>query len=165
MKIQHNKDSYWALSSTAIFKITKTGTERFVLPYTIVPNDWKIVVSPDHHVILSTIKSGKPRLLYVNEKTKAISTIKVVNREELEDTSAFSDVFFTGNNFYLFNRKSAFRFNLLQELLNGILISITHQISNIHFLPIFHLLRETTTPATGTRPAQRARRTEAVARA
>ena len=110
-EIQHNKDSYWALSSTAIFKITKTGTERFALPYTIVPNDWKIIVSPDHRVILSTTKLGKPQLLYVDEKTKAISKIKVVNREELEDTSAFADVFFTGNKFYLFNRKSAFRFN------------------------------------------------------
>ena len=110
-EVKDRKDYYWVISEFAIFKITKTGAERFALPFSVVPYKWKLITSPDNRVLLSTIEPGKPDVMYVDEETKAISKIKIVNREGLEDTTTFSDVFFTGNNFYLFNNKSAFRFN------------------------------------------------------
>jgi len=110
-EVKGNKDYYWAITNTTVFKISKAGTVPIPLPFSVVPYDWKIIASPDNRVLLSTTMVGKPNVMYVDEKTKAISKIKILNRESVEDTSTFCDVFFAGNNFYLFNTKSAFRFN------------------------------------------------------
>ena len=42
---------YRAISNTAIFKISKTGTERLALPFAIAPHEWNIIASPDGFVL------------------------------------------------------------------------------------------------------------------
>ncbi len=104
-------DYYWALSKSSVFKISKAGAERFALPYPIAPKDWRVIASADNRVLLSTNSIGKPQLLFLDEKSKTITEVKILDSEGIEDTSTFADVFFTGHDFYLFNKKSVFRFN------------------------------------------------------
>ena len=96
-------DHYWALSKFSVFKISKTGTQRFALPYPIAPNDWRVIASADNRVLLSTNSIGKPHVLFLDVKTKTIAEVKILDREGIEDSSTFADVFFTGNDFYFFN--------------------------------------------------------------
>lgn len=104
-------DHYWVLSNFSVFKISKTGTQRFALPYPIAPKDWRVIASADNRVLLSTNSIGKPHLLFLDEKSKTITEVKILDSEGIEDSSTYADVFFTGNDFYLFNKKSVFRFN------------------------------------------------------
>jgi ligand-binding sensor domain-containing protein len=106
---------YWALSKFSVFKISKTGTQHFALPYPIAPKDWRVIPSADKGVLLTTNSIGTPHLLFLDEKSKAITEVKILDREGKEDSSTYSDVFFSGNDFYFFNKKSVFRFNSVKR--------------------------------------------------
>ncbi len=104
-------DHYWAISKFSVFKITHAGIERFALPYPIAPKDWRVIASADHRVLLSPNSIGKPQLLYLDQKSKTITEVKILDREGREDSTTFADVFYTGKDFYFFTKKSVFRFN------------------------------------------------------
>ncbi len=104
-------DHYWALSNFSIFKISRAGTQYFALPYPIAPKEWSVIASADNRVLLSHNLIGKPHLLFLDEKSKTMTEVKILDSEGREDSSTFADVFFTDNDFYLFNKRSVFRFN------------------------------------------------------
>ena len=119
-------DHYWALSKSSVFKISKTRIKRFALPNHQLnhnwmdlasPNknqllfDWRVIPSHGGDVLISIKSAGKSRLLFLDEKSKMACDVKIFSHEGTEDSSTVADVFFSGGNFYLFTRKSIFRFN------------------------------------------------------
>jgi len=120
------RDHYWVLSKSSVFKISKTRIERFALPNHQLnyhwmdlasPGknpllfDWRVIPSRGGGMLISIKSAGKSRLLFLDEKSKMVSDVKILSREGTEDSSTVADIFFTGDNFYLFNKKSIFRFN------------------------------------------------------
>jgi ligand-binding sensor domain-containing protein len=106
-----NKDCYWVKSKFAIFRISKSGTERFALPYPIEPENWVSIPAPDNRDMLFNRLTSKDNLLFFDYQTKRFSNIEIVGREGTEDNSTIEGVVFTGNNFYLFSRQSVYRFD------------------------------------------------------
>ncbi len=104
-------DHYWALSKFSVFKISKVCTQRFALPYPIAPKDWRVIASADTRMLLSTNSIGKTHLLFLDEKLKTITEIKIPKSDVIKDSSTFADVFLIGHDFYLINKKTVFRFN------------------------------------------------------
>ncbi len=109
-------DHYWALSKFSLFKISKTGTKRFALPYPIAPKDWKVLASADNCVLLSTNSIRNPHVLFLDEKLKTITEIKIPNSEVIKDSSTFAEVFLIDHDFYLLNKKTVFRFNSVTKV-------------------------------------------------
>ncbi len=102
------KDCYWLRAKNAIYRISKTGTERFALPYDR-PFASQMIASTDNDCMLF-IEHTKD-VLFFDYQTKQFSKPKILDRTGMEDSSSVVEVIFTGNNFYLFTSKSLYRFD------------------------------------------------------
>ena len=102
------KDCYWLRSKDAIYRISKTGPERFALPFTM-PLGWCMRPSPANSCML--FNNNVKGVQYFDYKTKQFSKPKILDRWGIEDSSSVSEVIFTGNNFYLFTSQRLYRFD------------------------------------------------------
>ncbi len=102
------KDCYWLRTKDAICRISKTGSERFTLPYAW-PLDSRVTLSPGNCCML--FNEHTKDVLFFDYQTKQFSTPKILDRAGMEDSSSVRDIVFTGNNFYLFTAHRLYRFD------------------------------------------------------
>lgn len=102
------KDCYWLRTKDAIYRISKTGTERFALPYTW-PLSTRVTLSPGNCCML--FNEHTKNILFFDYQTKQFSKPKILDRRGMEDSSSVVDIVFTGNNFYLFTAQRFYRFD------------------------------------------------------
>jgi len=102
------KDCYWLRNKDAIYRISKTGTERVALPYAW-PVGTHLIPSPGNSCML--FNERKKGVLFFDYKTKLFSTPKILDRRGMEDSSFVRDIVFSGNNFYLFTAHRLYRFD------------------------------------------------------
>lgn len=102
------KGWYWLRSKDAIYRISKTGTERFTLP-SAWPLGTQMIPSPGNNCMF--FNEGSNSLLFFDYQTKQFSIPKILDSHGKKDSSSVAEVIFTGNHFYLFTAQHLFRFD------------------------------------------------------
>lgn len=106
-------NEYWVASRFSLFRVSKTGTERFPLPKPIEINttsekEWKFVFSTDDRVLIFNNTPSKSGFFLFDSKTKKIHVLSVPDQQRMAP-KLIADIVYTGHQFYLFTNNSIYQ--------------------------------------------------------